>query len=219
MFPLGSVSRRISGLPFVTILVILAASGVFYLELERGDPFILRWSVIPAEVTAGIRPETLITSAFLHGGWMHIIGNMIFLWGVGPLVEERIGAGIVPLWLAGGAAAALAQAGWGLPEGAVMVGASGAVSAVMGYGLLRAPAARTRVFYALVLFVTARTGLFDAPLWFFLPLWAFEQGVMALMSRAGDWVQTAYGAHVGGFVFGGGLGLLGRILGSKEDAS
>src|SRR5262245_829907 len=92
MFPLGSVSRSITSIPFITVLIILANAGVFYLEMTQGDKFIDRWSAVPAAVMAGREYETILTSAFMHAGWVHIIGNMVFLWAFAPPMEEAMGS-------------------------------------------------------------------------------------------------------------------------------
>jgi membrane associated rhomboid family serine protease len=166
----------------------------------------------------GFRPSKdwwpgILSHQFLHAGFLHLLGNMLFFWAIGPLVEAKSGAGILTfLYLAGGMAAAFVQTQWSLPENVLMVGASGAVSALMGYSLTRLPSAKVKVFYLLVFFITARYGVFDSPLWFILPLWVLEQMTMALLTRGSEWVQVGYGAHLGGFAFGAFLGLLHRLL-------
>src|SRR5690242_18271104 len=92
MFPLGDASRRLGVIPAVTILVILINAAVFYLELTQGEAFINRWAVTPAVVAQQrVHFETILTAMFMHGGWMHIIGNMIFLWSFGPQMEAAMG--------------------------------------------------------------------------------------------------------------------------------
>jgi len=156
----------------------------------------------------GFRPSKgwlpgLFTHQFLHQGFFHVFFNMLFLWVVGSVLEGLLGWNLVWLYLAGGAAAAAAQALWDLPAEATMLGASGAVSALMGFALLAAPGARVRFVYAYLLMLTPRYGAFDAPLWLMLPIWLFQQVFMALMTAKSSLVQTAYMAHAGGFVFGG----------------
>src|SRR5881394_3875314 len=106
MFPLGDASRRMSGIPIVTVGLILINGVVFYFELAGGEPFITRWAVTPAEVAHQIHLETIVTAMFMHGGWMHIIGNMVFLWAFGPQLEGAMGAPkFLIFYLLGGIAA------------------------------------------------------------------------------------------------------------------
>src|SRR5271165_4333667 len=91
LIPLTDASRRPVRLPVVTIGIILANFCVFALELQGGDPFVLKWAAIPANITAGHDGITLLTSMFLHGSWSHIIGNMVFLWAFGPEIEDMMG--------------------------------------------------------------------------------------------------------------------------------
>jgi len=200
MFPLGSVSRRISGLPFVTLLIILMTSGVFYLELERGDAFILRWSVIPAGITTGAHPETLITSAFLHGGWMHIIGNMIFLWAFAPPMEEAMSSFRFVIFYLVGAAVAMAAHVAGAPDSTIpALGASGAVAAVMGAFLVTYPTDRIRTLVILPPIIR----IVYVPAVVLIGLWLLIQfaSYSTEMSQA-DTGGVAYLAHIGGAVFG-----------------
>ena len=88
MLPLRDVSRRPLRLPIVTGAIIAINIAVFALELNGGDVFITRWSVIPADVTAGRHLETILTAMFLHAGWEHILGNMLFLWVFGHEIED-----------------------------------------------------------------------------------------------------------------------------------
>ncbi len=155
----------------------------------------------------GFRPKTgwlpgLLTHQFLHEGWLHLIMNMLFLWVVGSVLEGRLGRHMIWIYLTGGIAAAVGQVLWGIPEDAVMVGSSGAVSALMGFALIGMPGAKVKLWYVLLLFIVPRYGAFDAPLWFFIPLWLFEQLTMLLMSAKAEVVKVAYAAHVVGLAFG-----------------
>src|SRR5512138_1696205 len=80
MIPISDASRRPLHIPIMTILIILVNAGVFLLELAGGDAFVNQWSVIPAHIVAGRDYLTVLTAMFMHAGWLHIIGNMIFLW-------------------------------------------------------------------------------------------------------------------------------------------
>src|SRR3990172_4133608 len=91
MIPLSDASRRPLRVPVVTALIIAVNMAVFLLELANGDPFILRWSLVPASVVAGRNWITILTAMFLHAGWLHIVGNMVFLWAFGPEIEDVMG--------------------------------------------------------------------------------------------------------------------------------
>src|SRR5262245_42073237 len=92
VLPLSDASRKPQRFPFVTIGIIAINAIVFLRELIEGDPFVLRWVVIPAHIVAGHDWVTIITAMFLHGGWSHILGNMLFLWAFGPEVEDAMSA-------------------------------------------------------------------------------------------------------------------------------
>src|SRR5262245_23709814 len=89
--PLEDSSRSPRRFPATTFTIILLNAIVFVLELIGGEPFVKQWSVIPADVVAGQHWVTIITSMFMHGGWLHIIGNMIFLKAFGPEIEDAMG--------------------------------------------------------------------------------------------------------------------------------
>lgn len=156
------------------------------------------WGLVPQSVLAGGEAQTLVTSMFLHGGWMHLIGNMLFLWIFGDNLEDLMGhLGFAAFYLASGLAAAggqiLADPSSTLP----MVGASGAIAGVMGGYLLMFPRARIDVAVILIVFVK----IFTIPAWLMLGLWFGLQLVSGLsMDLVGGGV--AYWAHAGGFVAG-----------------
>lgn len=166
----------------------------------------------------GFNPQSsylpgLVTHIFLHAGFLHIFFNLLFLWVIGTVIEPRLGFSFLPLYLVGGMVAAICQAVF-KPIGAdVMVGASGAVAAMMGFGLTALPSAKIRLFYAAILGLTGRAGTFESPLWFCLPLWALQQLFMAGMTAGLEVVQVGYVAHLGGFVFGALVGLAARSMG------
>ena len=92
LIPLGDASRRPRSTAAVTILIIAANILAFLLEMQGGEPFVRHYAAIPSLILHGHHWNTLLTSMFLHGGWMHIIGNMVFLWAFGPAVEEAMGS-------------------------------------------------------------------------------------------------------------------------------
>ena len=156
------------------------------------------WAMVPAEVVTGRSLETVFTSMFLHGGWMHLGGNMLFLYIYGDNLEEEMGHGpFLIFYLAAGAAAALIHvisAPWSpVPT----VGASGAIAGVMGGYLLLFP--RARVDILLILIVYFR--IFPIPAWIVLMVWfgmQFVGGIGADPMAGG----VAYWAHAGGFIAG-----------------
>src|SRR2546422_9920740 len=91
MIPLADASRRPKRFPVVTAAIILLNAIVFLFELLGGEPFVKQWSVIPADIVSGQHWVTIISAMFMHGGWMHIIGNMVFLKAFGPEIEDAMG--------------------------------------------------------------------------------------------------------------------------------
>jgi membrane associated rhomboid family serine protease len=172
---------------------------VFLLELMGGDPFVMAWSAIPAQVASGHQWITLITSMFMHGSWMHIIGNMIFLWAFGPEIEDAMGRWrYLVFYLAGGLVAMGAQVVADPHSTVPILGASGAIAAVMGAFIVTYP--RDRIKSLLIIFIFVRVTFIPAILligfWFLTQL--FNAGSVANVQTGG----VAYLAHVGGFIFG-----------------
>ncbi len=199
LIPLSDASRRPVHMPVVTVLIILVNVFVFVLELSNGDAFVTRWSAIPADIVSGHHWTTIFTAMFMHGGWSHIIGNMVFLWAFGPEIEDAMGpVRYLIFYLAGGMVAMVAQVA-AIPHSTVPnLGASGAIAAVMGAFLVTYP--RDRIKSILMIFVFFRVTLIPAALligfWFLTQL--FNAGAVANVQSGG----VAYLAHVGGFIFG-----------------
>ncbi len=200
MIPLGDASRRPVNFPIVTLSIIAINFVVFALELAGGDDFITRWSLVPAEIMAGRHLETILTSMFMHGGWEHILGNMVFFWAFGPEVEDAMGPvryGI--FYLLGGLAATFAQIIVDPTSTVPNLGASGAIAAVMGAFLITYP--RDQIKTVLILGIFVRVTFIPAAL--MIGFWALSQvfsQVGALMQL--DTSGVAYMAHIGGFTFG-----------------
>src|SRR6204780_5043959 len=133
LIPLGDASRRPRQFAVVTTLIVILNAFVFLQELTHGDRFIYTWSTIPIYIVHGQRWITLLTSMFMHGGWMHIIGNMVYLWAFGREIENAMGPiRFAGFYLVGGAIAMSAQI-LGDPFANIpCLGASGAIAAVMG---------------------------------------------------------------------------------------
>jgi membrane associated rhomboid family serine protease len=133
LIPLTDASRRPVHFPVVTICIIVLNFLVFALELNGGEAFVLKWSAIPAHVTAGHDWVTLLTAMFMHGSWSHILGNMVFLWAFGPEIEDAMGpAKYGAFYLLGGLVAMLAEIALSPSSNVPNLGASGAIAAVMG---------------------------------------------------------------------------------------
>src|SRR5216684_4131206 len=110
MIPLKDASRRPRHFPIVTTAIIVVNAFVFLLELAGGDELIKQWSVIPADVAEGRHVVTILTAMFMHAGWMHIVGNMVFLWAFGPEIEDAMGpVRYLAFYLLSGLAASVAQ--------------------------------------------------------------------------------------------------------------
>lgn len=184
-------------------IVFLSYFGLFESEARLGE-FFDRWALTPSRLMSGEGLVTVLTSMFLHGGLLHIGGNMLFLWIFGDNLEDAFGhLKFLGFYLVCGVAAALAQV---LPDpgsSVPMVGASGAIAGVMGAYLLLFPRARVDVVVIIVIFIR----MFVLPAWVMLGLWF---GIQALSGYANANVGeggVAYLAHVGGFVAGVALAL------------
>jgi membrane associated rhomboid family serine protease len=199
MIPLGDASRRPVHFPVVTALIILLNGFVFFLELMGGNAFVNTWSAIPAEVVAGHHWITVLTSMFMHGSWLHIMGNMVFLWVFGPEIEDAMNPfRYLLFYLVGGLVAMLAQIAASPDSTVPNLGASGAIAAVMGAFLVTYPRdeIRTLLFFFIFVRVTVIPAALLIGFWFLTQL--FNAGAVATVQTGG----VAYLAHIGGFLFG-----------------
>jgi membrane associated rhomboid family serine protease len=199
LIPLGDASRRPRGFAAVTTLIIVINAYVFLRELAGGNRFVLAWSAIPAHITHGHHTITLLTSMFMHASWMHIIGNMIFLWAFGPAIEDAMGhVAFLFFYLVGGLMAMLAQVIADPSSTIPCLGASGAIAAVMGAFIITFPRDRIRalVFFLIIFRVTYIPAVVLIGFWFLMQVLNF--GVVADVRTGG----VAYIAHIAGFLFG-----------------
>jgi len=200
VIPLGDVSRRSRGFAWVTALIIAANAYVFLLELGGGEAFVGRWAVIPVRIEHGHHLITIVTAMSMHAGWLHILGNMVFLWAFGPAIEDAMGRfRYLAFYLVGGVVAMLAQV-MGSPGSTVpCLGASGAIAAVMGAFIVIYPRDRIRKFVWILIFirVTYIPAVVLIGVWFLFQLLSVV-GSVATVQTGG----VAYLAHVGGFIFG-----------------
>lgn len=157
----------------------------------------MRWGLVPSRPSVA----SWITHMFMHAGWLHLLGNLLILYLAGPYIEDVWGRpAFAAFYVLGGVVAALAFAAVHPDSSIPMIGASGAISAVMGAFLVRYARTRIRFFYLVSFYLR---GTFSAPAWVMLPLWLGQQLLLAsLTSGSGDSGGVAYWAHVGGFVFG-----------------
>lgn len=196
MFPLGddNTGRRI--VPVVTYALIVINVLFFLVELSGGDAFVQNWSIIPRELMADPADEliTLFTAMFMHGSWMHLLGNMLYLWIFGDNVEDRLGhAKFLIFYLLCGLVATFAQVLVNPGSNVPNLGASGAIAGVLGAYLVMFPGSRVRVMMG--------RGIIPLPALVVIGFWALLQ-VMGSFSATGDTGGIAYMAHVGGFVAG-----------------
>jgi membrane associated rhomboid family serine protease len=200
MIPLGDVSRRPVRIPVVTGGIIALNAIVFLMELMNGEPFIQHWALVPADIAAGQRWNTIVTAMFLHAGWEHVIGNMVFLWAFGPEIEDVMGPiRYLIFYLLGGVVATVAQVAASPSSTIPNLGASGAIAAVMGAFLITFPRDKIRAIVFLGWYVTTTVipAMLLVGLWFILQLFS-EVGAAASVQTGG----VAYLAHIGGFVMG-----------------
>ena len=201
--------------PFMTLVVLALCVAAWFLlqgagfSVEALTTSVCTWGAIPAEITGaqggsgpcrlgGLTWEALVTSMFLHGSWMHLIGNLWFLWIFGNNVEDSMGHGrFVVFYLVTGLAAALAHVLLNTGSAVPMVGASGAISGVMGAYLLLYPRARVHTLFFFIFFVR----VVPLPAWVLLGYWMLLQ-VAGLGAAATVGGGVAYAAHVGGFLAG-----------------
>lgn len=205
MFPIGDDNSQRRTLPVVTFILIGINLVVFFLELQSGEPFIRQWAFVPARFNENPSGDavTLLSAMFMHGGWMHLGGNMLYLWIFGDNVEDRFGpVKFLLFYLVCGIAASFAQYAVNPASAIPNVGASGAIAGVLGAYLLMFPKARVDVLLG--------RQVVAMPAFIVLGLWVALQLVSGVGSIA-DTAQTeqggvAYMAHVGGFVAGLALG-------------
>jgi membrane associated rhomboid family serine protease len=208
--PLGDASRGPRRRTVVTVLIIVVNALLFLLELRGGNLFVRHWSVIPLRITHGHRLITLLTSMFMHGGWMHIIGNMIYLWAFGPEIEDAMGSfKFLVFYLVGGLVAMMAQVVADPSSSIPVLGASGAIAAVMGAFVVTFPRDRIRtvLFFLIFIRVTYIPAALVIGFWFLMQV--LNVGSVAEVRTGG----VAYLAHIVGFLFGV---VFGRLLVDRQ---
>jgi membrane associated rhomboid family serine protease len=210
MFPVGDDNSQRRTFPYVTTALVVLNVLVFLLELSQGEKFITDWAFIPARFSGepGADAVTIFTAMFMHGGWMHLFGNMLFLWIFGDNVEDRIGhVKFLIFYLLAGLAATFAQYYVSSNSAIPNVGASGAIAGVLGAYLLMFPNSRVNVLLG--------RQIVAMPAFAVLGLWILFQiisgvGTIAYTDESADVGGIAYMAHIGGFVAGLAMALLTR---------
>ena len=216
LFPIGDDHIKGKYKPIVTYLLIVINCFVFWKELQLSDKEIqdlfFTYGAVPAEIMNGRRLHTLITSTFLHAGWMHLIGNMMFLWIFADNIEITVGnLKFAVFYILGGIFGAALHS-YLFPQSQVpCIGASGAISAALGAYLVLYPASKIRILFFFFIF---RVSAFT-----FLIIWIFQQASAGWASIAPDAVDTdnvGYWAHIGGFAFGFIFGFAVRLNNKRQ---
>ena len=211
LFPIGDDNSSRRTLPVVTYALIALNVLVFFIELNQGESFIRQWAVVPRQLVTNPSAEipTIFTSMFMHAGWMHLLGNMLFLWIFGDNVEDHLGrAKFLIFYLVCGIAATLAQVAVSAESNIPSLGASGAISGVLAGYLVFFPKGRVRVLM--------RGRVVALPALVVIGLWIVLQIISGIASftQSAQTGGIAYMAHIGGFVAGLALAFLlsGRSL-------
>jgi membrane associated rhomboid family serine protease len=213
MFPLRD-DQPLHSVSISTFTIIALNVLVFFYMIQLDDyslnAFIAHWGL--TATFRGFHLANIFTSMFIHGGWMHIIGNMLFLWCFGRSLEDAMGSGkFLVFYLLCGVAAAFTQSflTWG--SRAPMVGASGAIAGVMGGYLLKFPRARIQTLVVVIVFITRIEipAVLILGYWFILQIFSGAGSIgYSHLSQGG----TAYFAHIGGFIAGM---ILVKVLGTQ----
>src|SRR6266853_562216 len=209
MIPLRSTERVRAATPVTGILIAINVVVFLYqlsMDQEGLTLFVERWGIVPDAISGHL--QTLLTSMFLHGGWMHLLGNMLFLWVFGRNVEDLIGGGrFLVLYLCCGLAAAILQVVTNPYSRLPTIGASGAIAGVMGAYLIKFPRARIVTLVPIIIFITT----VDIPAAFLLLYWfaiQFFSGVGSVGYSQASSGDVAWFAHIGGFLAGMALVML-----------
>jgi len=199
MMPIGDDDSARRNIPLVTYALIALNVLFFFVELSGGTPFIEKWAFVPSRFLANPLGDflTLFTSMFMHAGWVHLGGNMLYLWIFGDNVEDRFGpVKFLAFYLLCGIAATFAQLAFSTESSIPNLGASGAIAGVLGAYLVMFPQGRVRVLMG--------RGIIPMPALIVIGLWfvlQFFSGIDSIANTA-DTGGVAYMAHIGGFIAG-----------------
>ena len=214
MFPIGDDDSSRRTVPVVTYVLIVLNVLFFFLELSSGDAFIERWSVVPRRLLANPGGDfpTIFTSMFMHAGWLHLGGNMLYLWIFGDNVEDRFGhIKFLIFYLLCGIAATLAQLAFSASSGVPNLGASGAIAGVLGAYIVLFPREQVKVLMG--------RSVIPMPALVVIGLWIVLQFVSGIgsVTQSAQTGGVAYMAHIGGFLAGVVLTFLLRAVGTRQE--
>lgn len=199
MLPIGDDDTSRRTVPLVTYVLIALNVLFFFVELSGGNAFIGKWAFVPSRFLANPFGDllTLFTSMFMHAGWAHLGGNMLYLWIFGDNVEDRFGSiQFTIFYLLCGLAATFAQLAFSLGSTVPNLGASGAIAGVLGAYILLFPQGKVRVLQG--------QRVIQVPALIVIGLWIvlqFFSGIGSIANTA-DTGGVAYMAHIGGFIAG-----------------
>lgn len=199
MLPIGDDNSSSRTVPVVTYALIALNVLFFFVELSGGEAFIMKWAFVPERFLANPSGDfaTLFSSIFMHAGWVHLGGNMLYLWIFGDNVEDRFGhVKFIVFYLLCGLAATFAQLAFSADSSIPNLGASGAIAGVLGAYILLFPQGRVRVLQGQR--VIQMPALIVIGLWIVLQFFS-GIGSIASTSESGG---VAYMAHIGGFIAG-----------------
>jgi membrane associated rhomboid family serine protease len=199
MLPIGDDDSARRTVPLVTYGLIALNILFFFVELAGGDAFIEKWAFVPSRFLANPVGDfpTIFTSMFMHAGWLHLGGNMLYLWIFGDNIEDRFGhLKYLVFYLLCGIAATLAQLAFSMGSNVPNLGASGAIAGVLGSYILMFPQQRVRVLVGQN--ITAVSALIVIGIWIVLQFFSS----VASITNTADTGGVAYMAHIGGFVAG-----------------
>ncbi len=198
MLPIGDDNSNRRIVPIVTYVLIAVNVLVFLLELSSGDDFITKWAFVPSRFLANPAAEipTIFTSMFMHGGWLHLLSNMLYLWIFGDNVEDRFGhTKFTIFYLVCGVAAMFAQLAFSTTSNVPNLGASGAIAGVLGAYLIMFPKQRVNVMMG--------RGVIPMSALLVIGFWIVLQVISGVGSLGGSAEGgVAYMAHIGGFIAG-----------------
>lgn len=200
MFPIGDDNSSRRSVPIVTYILIVLNIIIFLVELSGGDEFIMQWAFVPSRFLANpiLDFPTLFTSMFMHASWVHLGGNLLYLWIFGDNVEDRFGkVGFLIFYIISGLAATAAQLMFSLDSNIPNLGASGAIAGVLGAYILLFPQSRVSVLQGQRIIPVP--ALMVIGLWFVLQLFS---GIGSITTSSADTGGVAFMAHIGGFVAG-----------------
>jgi membrane associated rhomboid family serine protease len=216
MFPIGDDDTSRRTIPVLTYALIAMNVLFFFVELSGGDAFVVQWAFVPSRFLASPGRDflTIFTSMFMHAGWVHLSGNMLYLWIFGDNVEDRFGhIRFLIFYLLCGIAATFAQMAFSSGSNVPNLGASGAIAGVLGAYILMFPRGKVNVLMGRA--VIPMPALVVIGLWFVLQ---FFSGIASIANTA-ETGGVAYMAHIGGFIAGLMLTLLFRGSGGARATS